>query len=232
MYTISSMKIRTCISLVVICHAFVTLSHAQPRNYDIQNFIGLGGGVTQFDIQTDNFTTSQSSGWFVSATAEGDLPNKWFNVSYSLTLSENKFDISGRLVDDVSGDETIRYKMFATQAGFSMHIKPIGPVITFDLGPQIQYNGKLVVDDEQKENYFLNPYDLLQAKEISDISQFNINAMGGVSLNLGRLKLRGQYVYGLTNMLNKLNSQNLNDGGGVDYRGNQSQLLFGALVTF
>lgn len=222
------MQIRTYALLVALTALFVTTSTAQPKNYSIQNFIGIGGGLSIFDISTDNFQSTEANGWYIGASAYGDLPNKWYNISYSLQLSENKFDLSGRPSDDVAGDEAVRYKVFAGQIGFTFHLKVIGPTLTIDIGPQLQYNGKLEVDDESKESYFLNDYLALQADDITDINQFNVNAMGGLSLNLGRLVLRGQYIYGLTNMFNNLNSDSLNAPAGTDFKGNQSQFLVGA----
>ena len=224
----SIMQKKTFVLLVALSVLFVTPSLAQPKNYSIQNFIGIGGGLSIFDINTDEFITTEGNGWYVGASADADLPNKWFNISYSLHLSENKFDLSGRVSDDVAGNESIRYKMFAAQLGFDFHVKLIGPTLTLDIGPRIQYNGNLELDDDSQESYFLNNFDSLQATDISEIGNFNLNAMGGVSLNLGRFKLRGQYIYGFTNMLNKLNSADLNVPAETDFKGNQSQFLFGA----
>ena len=75
--------------LVVISMAFVTLSFAQHKRYAIKNGIGLQGGVTQFDIITDNFVTKKNNGFIGGLSASVDIPHKWYNVSYNILLSEN-----------------------------------------------------------------------------------------------------------------------------------------------
>ena len=54
--------------LVAITLLFVTNLFAQRPNYDIKNFIGLYGGITQFDILTDNFTPEKQDGWLAGLT--------------------------------------------------------------------------------------------------------------------------------------------------------------------
>ncbi|MGY0391237.1 hypothetical protein ACW5R3_01600 [Bizionia sp. KMM 8389] len=80
--------------LVAVCISFVTLGYGQPKNYKIVNGIGLSGGITQYDIITDNFTTKKGNGWMASASATVDLPHKWYNVSYTMQLAENHLGIA------------------------------------------------------------------------------------------------------------------------------------------
>ncbi|WP_296343697.1 hypothetical protein [Winogradskyella sp.] len=49
----------------------------------------------------------------------------------------------------------------------------------------------------------------ITANDISEVSRFNINGTIGVSLGFETFKLRAQYIYSLTNILNKRNDQNL-----------------------
>lgn len=226
------MKIRTYTLLVACIIGFVTLGFSQPQNYDIKNGFYFGGGVTQFDIDTDNFETKQGTGWLISTGIGAYLPHKWFDISYNIQLSQNQFEMSGRMTDDVAGDELIEYKVFAAQAGLIFHINVIGPYLTIDIGPQLQYNGKLEFTDSSQESYFINGYDALGAMDITDITQFVINGAGGVSAGYGPIKVRAQYIYGLSNSLNKLNGQNLNTGETVKFEGHQKMLTFAAFFTF
>ncbi|MBT8266109.1 MAG: hypothetical protein KJP20_06160 [Bacteroidia bacterium] len=226
------MQIRSYILLVALCICFVTKSHSQPRNYEIRNGIMLGGGLTQYDITSENFETKPGNGWFISAGLSGDLPHKWFNISYSMQLSENKVEFSGRMTDDVAGEEAVEYKLFAVQAGLVFHIKLIQSFFTLDLGPQLQYNSGLELTDDTQESYFLNGYDALGVMDITEISNFNINGMAGLTAGYGAFKLRAQYIYGVLNSFEKLNGQNLNTDGTTQFKGNQSMFTFGAFITF
>ena len=49
------MQIKAFIVLVALSIGFVTIGVAQPQNFNIRNGIGIGGGLTQYDIITDYF---------------------------------------------------------------------------------------------------------------------------------------------------------------------------------
>lgn len=186
----------------------------------------IGGGITYFDMISDNFETRQGTGFLVSAGIGAPLPHKWYDISYNIQLLKNNFDIDGRISDDVAGNEWIEYEMFAVQAGLVFHINIIGSYLTLDLGPQLAYNSDLEVGQSDKENYFLNDYESLMAKDITDINNFNINGMAGVSAGFGRLKLRAQYIYGALNSLNNLNDL----GQGNDFKGNPNFITLAAFL--
>ena len=222
------MQIRACLLLVLFPLLFVTKSIAQPENYVIKNAFMVGGGLTYFDMITDNFETQKNTGFIVSAGIGAPLPHKWYDVSYNFQILKNKFDIDGRISDDVTGNEWIEYEMFGVQAGLVFHINIIGSYLTLDVGPQLAYNSDLEVRDDVKENYFLNNYEMLQAKDITDVNNFNINGMAGVSAGFGPLKLRAQYIYGVLNTFDKLND--LEEGN--DFKGNPNYITFTAFLLF
>lgn len=188
----------------------------------------LGGGMSYFDMVTDNFETKKGSGFVISAGIGAPLPHKWYDVSYNFQVLKNNFDIDGRISDDVAGNEWIEYEVFSVQAGLVFHINLIGSYLTLDIGPQLAYNSDLEVSENSKENYFLNDYESLMAKEITDINNFNLNGMAGVSAGAGPIKLRAQYIYGLLNSLDNLNEL----GQGNDFKGNPSFITLSAFLLF
>ena len=169
---------------------------------------------------------------FISLGITGDLPHKFYNIGYNIQLAENKIELSGRMTDDVAGEEALEYKVFTAQAGIVFNIKLIGSYLTLDIGPQLQYNGNMELTDDAQESYFINGYESLQAIDIKEITKFNINAMGGVTAGFGAFKIRGQYIYGVTNMLNKLNDQDLSIGENSKFKGNMSMMTLAAFITF
>ena len=221
------------ILLVALCIGFVTTSLSQHRRYAIKNGFGIQGGLTQFDIMTDNFETKKGDGWIGGLSATVDLPHKWYTVSYSIQLSENTLGISARPASVSPLIEEVDYKLFTAQVAFLFHAKVLQDYITIDLGPMIQYNSELELKDESKESYFINNYSNLLAADIVAISQFNINGAIGASVGFKGFKLRAQYIYGFTNILNKLNDQDLTlDGNTEKFKGNQAMLAFTAMFIF
>ena len=223
-----TMQIRYCYLLVLFLLLFVTISPAQPKNYEIKNAFQIGGGLTYFNMITDNFETQQNTGFVVSAGIGAPLPHKWYDISYNFQILNNKFDIDGRVSDDVTGNEWIEYEMFGVQAGLVFHINIIGSNLTLDVGPQLAYNSDLEVKDSSMENYFLNNYEMLRANDITDINNFNINGMAGVSAGFGPLKFRAQYIYGVLNSFDKLNEL----GEGNDFKANPSYVTLAAFLLF
>ena len=227
------MKFKHYIVLVAFTICFVTASYSQHTTYAIRNGFGLMAGITQYDIKTDNFITKSGQGWAGGVSATLDLPHKGYTVSYGMQFSESSLEISGRMTDDVSGNEMLEYKLMAVQLGFTYHKKIFGDNFTIDLGPQLQYNGKLELKDSTQEGYFINGYDSLTALDIKDISQFNVNGMIGASAGIGSFKIKAQYIYGLLNTFEKLNSKNLNIDSNADkFKGNQTMLVFAAMFSF
>lgn len=227
------MKYNRFILLVAICMCFVTKSFSQKGNYRISNGFSIGGGVTNFNIITDNFITKEGNGFAGGFAATVDIPHRWYNVSFGMQLSESSISISGRLDNSIASEEFIDYKMFAAQVALMAHIKIIETYFTLDVGPMLQYNGKLELKDQTKEVYFINNYSNLSALDITNISQFNLNGAIGVTAGIKFLKLKAQYVYGFTNILKKLENEDLDTTGGDSrFKGNQTMLILGASITF
>ena len=227
------MKYNRLFLLVALMLCFVTKSFSQKGNFRISNGIGITGGVTQFDIVTDNFNTKSSNGFIGGLMATVDIPLRWYNVSFGMQLSESSIEISGR-PDLISTQEAfIEYKMFAVQVAMLLHIKVIPNHFTIDFGPMLQYNGRLEFKDKNQEGYYINNYTNLSAQDITNMSQFNFNGALGASLGIRNFKLKAQYIYGLTNILKKLEGQDIDTvGGDSRFKGNMSMLLFGAVVSF
>ena len=221
------MNFKASLLLVAINLLFVTTTNAQ--GYRVQNGLGFYGGLTNYNIETSDFTTSNQNGWLIGAAAVVDLEHKWYNVSYNIQLAQNKLDISAFAVG-TSQDEFVNHKLFTTQIALLGHLKLIGKNLTIDAGPMIQYNGDLDIEDSSKENYIVSGYNTLTLKDLSEVSRFNVNGAIGVSAGFDRVSLRAQYIYGFTNMLNKLNKQNFAENS--YFQGNQSMLVFSAMVTF
>jgi hypothetical protein len=215
--------------LVALTIGFVTTSFSQRKNYKITNAIGVFGGVTKFDITTDNFVTKQGDGFIGGLTATVDIPHKWYNISFGMQLSESTIGILARPNLVSISEEFIDYKMFAAQVALLMHIKLIQNFVTIDLGPMLQYNSKLEFKDQTQDGYFVNNYENVTAKDITDISRFHLNGAVGASAGFSHFKLKAQYIYGFTNMLKKLNGVTSEESS---FKGNQAMLVLGAMILF
>ncbi len=219
---------RQPILLVVFFICFVIVINAQIRIY---NQLGISGGISQFDIHTNNFITKKGHGFMGSLSTMAHMPHKFYNVSFGMQLSENALDISGRSSINSTEETFIAYKLLTVQLALLGHIKVIPNHVTIDLGPVLQYNSNLEFKNKDQEGYFINNYINLIAEQITKISRFNINGSIGASVGIKRLKLRAQYLYGVTNIFKTLEKENLDTtGGNSKFKGHQSTLVLGAIV--
>jgi len=225
-------KLQSCL-LVVLLICFVTKSFSQKGQYDIINGIGIFAGTTKVNLNTSNFITKAGNGFIGGLSATVEIPQKWYNMSYGLHLSESTVSILGRSSASNIMNEFIDYKFFATQLALMMHIKLAGSYVTLDVGPMVQYNSRLEFKDSAQEGYFINNYDNLLAEDISNISQLNLNGALGITAGFKFLKLRAHYIYSATNILKKIESEAIDTSGGDSrFKGNLSMLVFGAMVSF
>ena len=220
--------------LVALYIGFVTLLNAQPKTYNIVNGFGIQGGVTKFDIITDNFETQSGTGWMGGMSATVDIPHRWYNVSYSIQFSENNVDIFGKSSNIITTDEPIEFKMYTAQVALLAHIKLIGSNLTLDAGPMLQYNSELELKNKDQSEFIITNYINLTAEDIKSINQFNFDGAVGLTAGFDSFKVKAQYIYGFTNALNKLNNKDLDTSGSNEssFKGNQSILALSAMFTF
>lgn len=230
------MQKRQLTLFVAIYIGFVTLTFGQHQRYAIRNGLGIFGGLTQFDIKTDNFNTESEQGYMGGMAATVDLPHKWYTVSYNIQLSQNYWNVYATplLITNASDNNLVEYKLFTVQAAFIFHLKIVEDYITFDLGPMLQYNSNLELENEQQESYIVDGYNNLTAKDITDISKINVNGAASLTMGFRSFKVRGQYIYGFTNILNRLNKNNLDTSGGPSnkFKGNMGMWAFTAMIYF
>ena len=73
----------------------------------------------------------------------------------------------------------------------------------------------------------MDGYDTLKATDIENISPVNFLVAGGITGGLESFRASVQYQYGITNMLNKLNDQDLEYS---DFKGNSSTIIIALLI--
>ena len=140
--------------LVVLLLCFVTKGVSQ--RVKITNGFGINGGITQFNILTNNFVTESSIGFLGGLSANVDIPQKPFNYSYGMQFSENGVRVfANSSPSDNSSGEFIEYKLLTAQFTFLMHYKLVPNYLTIDVGPMLQYNGKLELKDISQDNFYI-----------------------------------------------------------------------------
>jgi len=219
------MNLKTCY-ISIFAFIFLQQLYAQ-RNFNGSNFLGVQGGVTSFDIKTDDLVTNQQTGFIAGFTTRGAFRNN-FDLIYGLSFQSASIEVESSGVLGINS-QNIGYTVKGVQINFLGSYNLVPKHLSIEFGPVVNINGKLKLDDDKFKDLILSGYETLSAKDIQDISKFNFHLAGGLTAGLEQFRVYGQYQYGLTNMLGKLNDKDLEN---KDFKGNSSTVIFGAVVYF
>src|SRR5690606_34351619 len=84
--------------LVIFFLFFFQQTFAQ-RNFDGYNFLGVQGGITFFDIQTDDLVTKQQTGFTAGFTTRGAFRNN-FDLIYGVSFQSASIAVEGSFSTD------------------------------------------------------------------------------------------------------------------------------------
>ena len=214
------------LSLIFITLALLTIQQSfAQRNYNNYNKMGLQAGFLLFDIATDDFVTTQEQGFGGGFSARGAFRND-FDLIYGLNFMSSNISIQG--TDGVT-TQNIDYTIQGVQLQFLGSYNIVKNHLTVEFGPTLNITGKMKVKREAQSDYIISGYNDLKASDLSNISPINFRVMGGLTAGLESFRATAQYQYGVTNMLNRLNDQGLENN---DFKGNSGTILLGAVVYF
>ena len=196
---------------LVTVFLFVSLIVTAQYDKGDSNRIGISVGVNQFTLYTDNFDTKPEFGWNAGLSVRGNFYNNW-DMVYAMQFSENNFTVA--TTNTFLANEDVNYKLSSAQVSLQLSYRIIRNHLSIEFGPLVQVNGKLKIDEAQEDNTISGTS--LEAKDIQDISKFNFYPAVGITAGVKHLRVNIQYQYGVNNILENLNKQNL----GVDFKGN------------
>lgn len=195
------------------------------RNYDDYNRIGITGGLTIFDIYTSNFETELGQGFQGGFTTRGAFRNN-FDLLYGLSFFSNSLGIKGSSGSDI---QFIDYKIQGVQITFLGSYNIVRHHLSVEFGPVLNVNSKMNIESDRYVDYILDGYNTLRAEDIQDISKVNFLVGAGLTGGFQSIRLSAMYQYGVTNMLNKLNSENFEN---ANFKGNSGAFVFSVIVFF
>jgi hypothetical protein len=194
----------------------ISLCASAQGGYRDSNRIGIGAGVTQLNIYSDNFTITPENGWIGGFSVRGNYYNNW-QMSFGMFFTDSNFSIptTGALgnVKDLS------YKLSAVQ----IYLLPSYVIsenhFNVEFGPVLQVNGKLAID-KTRENDVLVDQPTLIAKDLTDITKINANIYVGLNAGVTNFRARLGYQYGLTNVFGNLRNNDNVKLTGDKFKGN------------
>ncbi|MEL6810889.1 MAG: hypothetical protein AAFP76_06095 [Bacteroidota bacterium] len=222
-------------NLVIVTTALLAFQvTTAQRNFDQNNHLGLIGGIGFFDINTDNFNTEKGTGYYLGFTTRGAFYNN-FDLIYGVSFLQNQVGIFGR---DASGagnfpEQYVDFTTLAAQINLLGSFNIIHNHLSIEAGPILNVNGKLKVDREEFEDFVLDGYETLTAKDIENVSRVHFHAAAGITAGIENFRVGAMYQYGVTNLLNRLNDkEGIEKPANGKFEGNASVLIVTAVLYF
>ena len=219
------MSLNKIISVVFLL--FIGFQATAQRNYDGYNFLGITGGLAFFDIQTSDFITKPREGFMGGFSTRGAFRNN-FDLIYGISFQNSKIAIEGISAMEPNSQD-IEYTIQGVQINFLGSYNIIKNHISLEFGPVFNINGKMKLNDARFEDYILTGYTTTTAKDIQDISKFDLRLAGGITAGFKNFRLSAQYQYGVTNALGGLNDKGLEMD---NFKGNSSTIVLAATFYF
>lgn len=189
------MKKIICLLTLFICF----FMHAQYGKRD-SNQIGISGGITQMSLFSDQFNARPEMGWTAGFSLRGNYYNDW-QMAFGMHFTESNFSLQPLI-----GTEDIKYKLSGVQIFLTGSYMIIENHLTFEIGPVLQINGKLGLEEKDKLK-LLKDSPLLTANDIVDITKVNGNIYAGITAGIKNVRLHVAYQYGVNNFMNNLNKK-------------------------
>lgn len=200
---------------------------AAQRNFEEYNRIGITGGITFFDITTSNFETEQGQGFEGGFTTRGSFRGN-FDLIYGISFYNNAIGVRGN--DLLKTDaQSIKYQIQSAQIGLLGSLNIVKHHLSLEFGPILNVNGKMKLDSERYDDYIIDGYTTLTAKDIEDINRINFHLAGGITAGLESFRISALYQYGVTNILGRLADKNIEN---TDFEGHSSTISVAATIYF
>lgn len=214
--------------LLVFFTFIFSLQTFSQINYNEFNVIGVSAGLTFYDINTDDFSTQSKESFMFGLQMRGNVYNN-FDMMYGVAFYDTNISILANSAPEGGAKRELNYNIQSAQISVLWGYKIIREHLSIEAGPVLNINGRLTLKDTQFENYIIDGHNTLRAMDLEDISKVNFHMAAGLTAGFRNFRVFGQYQYGVTNMLNKLNSSNLEN---KDFKGNASLITVGVTAYF
>lgn len=211
--------------LLLTTFLFISLNCIAQYGYRDSNRIGISGGLTQLNLYSSQFNAKPEQGWIGGLSLRGNFYNNW-QLVYGMQFTDSNFSLQSVVNDDIN------FKLSAVQIHLLASYMVVQNHLTLEIGPVLQINGKLKIDEKDKL-LFLKDSPFLQAQDILKINQINGNVMAGFTAGFKNFRLNINYQYGFTNIMNNLNGDEALTirNGNQRFKGNIG-LLSGMLTIY
>ena len=220
---------KSYVFIFIFFASMATVLGQSHRNTGSYNRIGLQGKILLTSIETSDLQIDGKEGFQGGFTTRGRVYNNW-GIVYGIDFLSANVSVQGTGAGQAI-DNQIDYNFIGAQLNFLLSYNIIGQNLAIDFGPALLVNGKMKLKDSGQEDTRIAGYTSLTGVDIEEISTINPFAVVGLTGGFENVRLSVQYQYGVTNILNGLNDQELNliDAEARNFKGTASFLSFGVV---
>jgi hypothetical protein len=199
------------------------------RNTGSYNRIGVQARLLFSSLETSDFEVDGKEGFQGGFTTRGRVYNNW-GLVYGIDFVSANFSVQGAGASQAIENQ-IDYGIIGAQLNILLSYNIIGQNLAIDFGPALLVNGKMKLKDNAQEDTRIAGYTTLTGSDLEEISMINPFAIVGFTGGFENVRLSVQYQYGLTNILNGLNKQELDliDPEARNFKGTASFISAGVV---
>ena len=207
--------------------SMTTVMGQSYRNRGGYNRIGVQAKLLFSSIETSDLQTDGKEGFQGGFTTRGRFYNNW-GIVYGIDFINANISVQGAGASQAIENQ-IDYGIIGAQFNLLLSYNIIGQNLAVDFGPSLLVNGKMKLKDGNQANTRIAGYTTLTGEDLQEISTINPFAVVALTGGFENVRLTVQYQYGLTNILNGLNKQELEliDPDARDFKGNASFISAG-----
>ncbi|MFT5892265.1 MAG: hypothetical protein ACI9Y7_002375 [Dokdonia sp.] len=209
--------------------SMTTVMGQSYRNTGSYNRIGIQARLLYSSIETSDLEVDGKEGFQGGFTTRGRVYNNW-GLVYGIDFVSANLSVQGTGASQAIENQ-IDYGIIGAQLNILLSYNIIGQNLAIDFGPALLVNGKMKLKDNAQGDTRIAGYTTLTGSDLEEISTINPFAIVGLTGGFENVRLTVQYQYGLTNVLNGLNKQELDliDPEARNFKGTASFISAGVV---
>jgi hypothetical protein len=166
--------------------------------------LGIKGGADIHKLDGQSFSDQFSYGYHLGGFAQINLSKKW-GIQPELLFSQVNIDTSSKFSDVYAFNSVSKIQLKYLKIPLLLNFSP-NPFVTLQAGPQY--------------SILMNSNNSLKQNGMDAFSKGDFSMLGGIQLNISKIKLYGRYAIGLSNINDidnqeKWKNQNIELGLGI-----------------
>ncbi len=192
--------------------------------------LGIQARGAFFGIATNDFDVQSSTGLLAGFTSRSRIFEN-FKLIYGVDFLIASIGVESRALGQTTLEQA-EFSVTGAQVNGILSYDILDQFLTVNFGPSLLINGPLRVRNDGQRDNIINGFNSLTAQDLLQISRITPFLVGGVEGGWKKVRLTLQYQFGFTNILGRLNREDLQDidASVGEFNGNATLFSAGVVV--